>query len=193
MPGLEQERNAPLTVDNLREAIQKGLIGTEIFWQQFDRFTITLRPPILDPEEGLPHISLSAEFHFPPNTPTPVIQNGELGNIMHESLQATINKYWDELFLQWMPGYSGGNSRGWDVNFYSVLGEDARMLEIPPDDNEVLLFDYNKPKDEAGDRALGSQIHTQTFNLEDGDGLIISPEGVISAADLRKARKARDN
>lgn len=194
MTEFEQGRSTPLTADNLGEAIQKGLVGTEVFWQQFDRFTLTLRSPILDHEEGLPNISLHAEFHFPSNTPTPVIQNGEMGGTMNESLQSTINETWDGLFLRWESGFSGGNPRGWDINFYGVLGEDASMLEIPPDDKEVILFDYNKPEDETEDRVLGNEVHSQSFNLKSGEGpVIISPKGVISASDLRKANKARNN
>ncbi len=68
MIGREREVNLPLITENFIAAVKMGLVGTDVFWQQFDQFTINLIPPSSVNEDTPPLILISAEFHIPSNT-----------------------------------------------------------------------------------------------------------------------------
>lgn len=194
MTTQERPRPLPLTVDNLRNSVAQGLQGSELFWQQFDLFDIGLSGSTQ--EKGLfshPYMTMRAEFHFRPNTPTPRIENGLVGNQMNRQIAETINAIWPGLFERWESGFSGGNSSGWDINFYGMLGQTAEQLHLPKDGDELVLVHYEKPKDEPRNRKSSGEVHTTTFNLEKDGTVIIGPDGVITEAELKKARKARLN
>jgi hypothetical protein len=177
-----------LTVESLTNAINSGLEGSEIFWKQFDVFDLRLCRPVMK-SESTPFIRMSAEFHFPPNTPTPEIQNGQVGDFMNEQLLKALNDTWPGILKKWDSGFSGGNPMGFDINFYGYLNERANGLEIPPDDEDVVLFRYEKPLDEPRDRVLGDRIDAFKISSDPNDMTIIGPDGVQKLSDLRKQSK----
>jgi len=195
MAGAPQEKKekTPLSVDALKSTLKQALMGTEPFWQQFDLFELSLSK-FKHSKEDNRLIAMHVEFHFPPNTPTPALQNVELGNLMNTSLGDAVNRVWPGLFKQWESGFGGGNARGSDLNFFGILGPEANKIVLPADDGKIELYRYEKPADEPRNRPLSARTENVNFDLiKDGPIVVVSPEGAMPLKELRKASKGHLN
>lgn len=68
---------------------------------------------------------------------------------MNEEIIREVRSLNPKVSAEWRGGFSGGTSKGWDLNHYLDLGEAGKILKARRD---IVLFKYLKPTEEIAKR-----------------------------------------
>ena len=121
-----------LNIDGLKDCVVKGIKGFEVFYQQFDVFQLKLTK--YDSIE-VPFVMLSIERHKPF---IPIKEDGE-GEAIQNKILKELESQFPGVKFELEGGYSGGNSRGWDLWRSISLGTDEQSKQLQFDEDIVLF------------------------------------------------------